>query len=210
MSEDLVGLIVNLSEEETIEMVQKKLKEEEDPLEILEQVQQAMYKVGELFENKEYFLPELIMSGEILRQITEILEPHLKVGIEVKKLAKIVLGTVFGDLHDIGKDIVKFMLDANGFEVFDLGVDVSKERFVEKIKEVNPEIVALSGFLTLAYDSMKDTIEEIQKEGLRDKAKIMIGGGQMDEKIRDYVGADAYGENAFVAVNIAKKWVREV
>ncbi|MFB0563528.1 MAG: B12-binding domain-containing protein, partial [Candidatus Lokiarchaeia archaeon] len=146
-------------------------------------------------------------SGEILRQIAEILEPKLKAGAEVKRLGKVVLGTVFGDIHDIGKDIVKFMLDANGFEVHDLGVDVSKEKFVEKIKEVNPEIVALSGFLTLAYDSMKETIEEIKKTGLRDKAKIMIGGGQMDETIREYVGADAYGKDAVEAVTLAKKWV---
>jgi len=99
------------------------------------------------------------------------------------------------------------MLDANGFEVIDLGVDVPKEKFVETIKEANPEIVALSGFLTLAYDSMKDTVEEIKKAGLRDKVKIMIGGGQIDETIREYVGADAYGKDAVEAVSIAKKWV---
>ena len=147
------------------------------------------------------------MSGEILRQITEILEPKLKAGPKAESLGKIVLGTVFGDIHDIGKDIVRFMLETNGFEVYDLGVDVPKGKFVEKIKEVNPEIIALSGFLTLAYDSMKETIEEIKKAGLREKAKIMIGGGQMDERIRKYVGADAYGEDAVEAVVLAKKWV---
>ena len=102
---------------------------------------------------------------------------------------------------------MKFIMDANGFDVYDLGVDVPKEKFVETIKKENPEIVALSGFLTLAYDSMKETIEEIEKAGLRDKVKIMIGGGQMDETIREYVGADAYGKDAVEAVAIAKKWV---
>ncbi|MFB0562450.1 MAG: B12-binding domain-containing protein [Candidatus Lokiarchaeia archaeon] len=209
MTKDLVDLIVSLNEKEAVELVQKKFDAGEDPLKILDEVRTAMAQVGDKFENKEFFLPDLIMSGEILRQISEILEPKLRAGAEVKRLGKVVLGTVFGDIHDIGKDIVKFMLDANGFEVYDLGVDVPKEKFVEKIKEVSSEIVALSGFLTLAYDSMKETIEEIKKAGLRDKAKIMIGGGQMDETIREYVKADAYGKDAVEAVEIAKKWVGE-
>ncbi|TKJ25077.1 MAG: hypothetical protein CEE42_08570 [Promethearchaeota archaeon Loki_b31] len=207
LPEDLINLIVDLYEKEAIELVQKKVEVGEDPLKILDQVRLAMAKVGEKFENKEFFLPDLIMSGEILRQITEILEPKLKAGLKAESLGKIVLGTVFGDIHDIGKDIVRFMLETNGFEVYDLGVDVPKGKFVEKIKEVNPEIIALSGFLTLAYNSMKETIEEIKKAGLREKAKIMIGGGQMDERIRKYVGADAYGEDAVEAVVLAKKWV---
>ncbi|MFX1452637.1 MAG: B12-binding domain-containing protein [Promethearchaeota archaeon] len=207
MSEDLIKLIVELEENETIELVRKRINEGEEPLKILNQVREAMAKVGELFEKKEYFLPDLIMAGEILRQITEILEPKLKTRAKVKTLGKIVLGTVLGDIHDIGKNIVGFMLETNGFEVYDLGIDVPKEKFVEKIKEVNAEIVALSGFLTLAYDSMKETIEEIKKEELRDKARIMIGGGQIDETIREYVGADAYGKDAVEAVALAKKWV---
>jgi methanogenic corrinoid protein MtbC1 len=207
LPEDLINLIVDLFEKEAIELVQKKVDAGEDPLKILDQVRVAMAKVGEKFENNEYFLPDLIMSGEILRQITEILEPMLKTSPKSESLGKVVLGTVFGDLHDIGKDIVKFMLETNGFEVYDLGVDVPKQKFVEKIKELNPKIVALSGFLTLAYDSMKDTIKEIENAGLREKVKIMIGGGQMDETIRMYVNADAYGKDAVEAVAIAKKWV---
>nr|MDO8080958.1 cobalamin-dependent protein [Candidatus Freyarchaeota archaeon] len=207
MAKDLVDLITDLNEKEAVELVQKKVKAGEDPLKILDQIRTAMAKVGKKFEDKEFFLPDLIMSGEILKQITEILAPKLKGGNKVKRLGKIVLGTVAGDIHDIGKDIVKFMLDANGFEVVDLGIDVPKEKFVEKIKETKTQIVALSGFLTLAYNSMKETINEIKKVGLRDKVKIMIGGGQMDETIRKYVDADAYGKDAAEAVAIAKKWV---
>ncbi len=207
MPKNLVDLIVSLDEKEAVELARKKVEEGEDPLKILDEVRTAMARVGDKFENKEFFLPDLIMSGEILRQITEILEPKLKAGGEVKRLGKVVLGTVFGDIHDIGKDVVKFIMDANGFDVVDLGVDVPKEKFLEAIKGENPEIVALSGFLTLAYDSMKETIEEINEAGLRDKIKIMIGGGQMDETIREYVGADAYGKDAVEAVAIAKKWV---
>ncbi|MFX1503269.1 MAG: B12-binding domain-containing protein, partial [Promethearchaeota archaeon] len=174
MSEDLIDLIIGLCEKEAIDLVQKKIDFGENPIKILEQIRSAMAKVGEKFESKEFFLPDLIMSGEILRQITEILEPKLKADIKVKSLGKIVLGTVFGDIHDIGKDIVKFMLESNGFEVYDLGVNVPKEKFVEKIKELDAKIVGLSGFLTLAYDAMKETIEEIKNAGLREKTKIMI------------------------------------
>jgi len=209
MSEDLIKLIVDLCEKEAIDLVQKKINAGEDPLKILEQIRIAMAKVGEKFENKEFFLPDLIMSGEILKKITEIIEPKLKAGVKVQSLGKVVLGTVFGDIHDIGKDIVKFMLESNGFEVYDLGVNVPKEKFVEKIKEVNAKIVGLSGFLTLAFDSMKETIEEIKKEGLREKAKIMIGGGQINEDVRKYVGADSYGKDAIEAVALAKEWIGE-
>jgi len=209
MSEDLIDLIVDLSEKEAIDLVQKKIDAGEDPLKILEQIRIAMAKVGEKFENKEFFLPDLIMSGEILRRITEVIEPKLTSGGKVQSIGKVVLGTVFGDIHDIGKDIVKFMLETNGFEVYDLGVSVPKEKFVKKIKEVNAKIVGLSGFLTLAYDSMKETIEEIKKAGLREKTKIMIGGGQMNEDVRKYVGADSYGKDAIEAVALAKEWMCE-
>ncbi len=148
------------------------------------------------------------MSGEILRQILEILEPKLKeVQASEKKKGKVLLGTVAGDIHDIGKDVVKFMLDANGFEVLDLGVDVPANEFVEKVKEVKPQILALSGFLTLSFDSMKETIEKLKDAGLRESLKIMIGGGTVDDRIVEYVGADAYGESAVDAVNLANKWV---
>lgn len=209
MSEDLIDLIVNLCEKEAIDLVQKKIDAGEDPLKILEQIRIAMAKVGEKFENDEFFLPDLIMSGEILRQITEVIEPKLKTGAKIRSLGKVVLGTVFGDIHDIGKDIVKFMLESNGFEVYDLGANVPKEKFVEKIKEVNAKIVGLSGFLTLAYESMKETIEEIKNAGLREKTKIMIGGGQINEDVRKYVGADSYGKDAIEAVVLAKEWMGE-
>lgn len=209
MSEDLIGLIVDLCEKEAKDLVQKKIDAGEDPLKILEQIRVAMAKVGEKFESKEFFLPDLIMSGEILRQVTEILEPKLKADIKAQSLGKIVLGTVFGDIHDIGKDIVKFMLESNGFEVHDLGVNVPKEKFVEKIKELDAKIVGLSGFLTLAYDAMKETIEEIKNAGLREKTKIMIGGGQINENVRKYVGADSFGKDAIEAVALAKEWISE-
>jgi 5-methyltetrahydrofolate--homocysteine methyltransferase len=142
-----------------------------------------------------------------LRSITEKIKPKLVTTKEIKKLGKVVIGSVAGDIHDIGKNIVVFMLEANGFEVYDLGVDIPPEKFVEKIKETGASIVGLSGFLTLAFESMKKTVEAIEKAGLRGKVKIMIGGGQITEEIRKYTGADAYGKDAIEAVALAKKWV---
>jgi len=205
---NFVNQIIELNEKEVIELLKEKLANKEDPLTILEEIKEAMKGIGKKFENKEYFLPDLIMSGEILSQIFEILSPKLKeTNVSEKKKGKVLLGTVAGDIHDIGKDVVKFMLDANGFDVLDLGVDVSADKFVERMKEYKPNVLALSGFLTLAFDAMKETIQKIKNEGLRDYVKIMIGGGTVDERIVEYVGADAYGESAVDAVNLAKKWI---
>ena len=205
---DFVNEIAELNEIKVIDILKSKLDNDEDPLVIMEEIKVAMKGIGERFENKEYFLPDLIMSGEILRQIFEILAPKLKESdVSEKKKGKVLLGTVAGDIHDIGKDVVKFMLDVNGFDVLDLGVDVPADKFVENMKEFKPEVLALSGFLTLAFDAMKETIQKIKDVGLRESVKIMIGGGTVDERIVEYVGADAYGESAVDAVNLAKSWI---
>ena len=179
-----------------------------DPLEAISKgFVVGVNKVGESFANGEAFLPELVMAGEMLRQISDIVKPLVKGGIETKRLGKVIIGTVEGDIHDIGKDIVVFMLDVNGFEVIDLGIDVPVNKFVDAIKESKAPVVGLSGFLTLAFDSMKTTVDAISKAGLRDKVKIMIGGGQIDDDVRKYTGADAYGLDAMEAVSLTKKWI---
>jgi len=174
-----------------------------------QQEYQYVEKVGKQFELGKYFLPELVMAGEMLKKISSMTEPFLKQDAEKKTacLAKVVLGSVKGDIHDIGKDMVKFLLDVNGFEVHDLGVDVSPERFVEAIKEVQPEVVGMSALLTTVFESIKNSVAAIKDAGLRDEVKIMIGGGTVSEEVRVYSGADAYGKDAVVAVNLAKKWV---
>lgn len=208
MSEEILAeALADLKEEEALNMVKEKLAAGEDPLKILETCRKGVEIVGKRFENKEYFLPDLIMASEILKEISEIIKPEIRKAGEVKRLGKIVIGTVQGDIHDIGKDVVTFMLDINGFDVYDIGEDVPPQKFVEKIKEVNPEIVGLSGLLTIAFDAMKKTIDAIETAGLRDKVKIMIGGSQVDERIKEYTGADAYGADALAAVSLAKKWV---
>ena len=206
MAKDLVKTLADLEEEEVIKIVEDRLKANEDPLKILEDARKGMEIVGQRFASSEYFIPDLVYSGEILKSVTELVKPKMTGAAESKKVGKIVFGTVAGDIHDIGKDIVVFMLDVNGFEVHDLGVDVSAQKFVDKIKETDASIVGLSGFLTLAFDSMKQTVEAIQAAGLRDKVKVMIGGGQITEEVSKYTGADAYGKDAMAGVALAKKW----
>jgi methanogenic corrinoid protein MtbC1 len=207
MSGDFVNLLADLKEGEVLEMVKQRLESDEDPMQVLNDSREAMGIVGNRFVDGEYFLPELVFSGELLKQVTEMVKPHLKQAVETKRLGTIVLGTVAGDIHDIGLNIVDFMLDVNGFEVHNLGVDVPAEKFVEKTKETKAPIVGLSGFLTPAFDAMKDTVEALEKAGLRKDIKIMIGGGQMDDEVRKYAKADAYGKDAMAAVALAKGWI---
>jgi len=207
MAEALVSTLADLKEKEALGIVRDRLSAGDDPLSILNDARRAMGIVGKRFADSEYFIPDLVYSGEILKEITDMVKPKLAKSAEAKRLGKVVLGTVAGDIHDIGKNIVVFMLDVNGFEVYDLGVDVPAQKFVEKIKESGAPIVGLSGFLTLAFDSMKQTVEAIKDAGLRDKVKVMIGGGQISEEIRKYAGADAYGKDAMAGVSLAKKWV---
>ncbi len=207
MAKDLVKTLADLKEEEALKIVQDRLGAGEDPLKILDDARRALEIVGKRFSDCQYFIPDLVYSGEILKQITDMVKPKITKGQEVKRLGKVVMGTVAGDIHDIGKDIVVFMLDVSGFEVFDLGIDVPAQKFVDKIKETNSKVVGMSGFLTLAFDSMKETVEAIKKAGLRDKVKIMIGGGQIDDQVKGFAGADAYGKDAMEAVKLAKGWI---
>jgi methanogenic corrinoid protein MtbC1 len=207
MTEDLTKAIADLEEGNALKMTQEKIDGGTDPTAILGEAKKGMEVVGERFAEGAYFLPELIYSGEIFRQVTEIVKPKLRAEAQGDRLGRCVIGTVAGDIHDIGKDIVVFMLDISGIEVYDLGVDVPPQKFVDKIKETNAPIVGLSGFLTLAFDSMKETVDAIKAAGLRDKVKIMIGGGQIDEDIRKFSGADAYGRDAMTGVSLAKEWL---
>ena len=206
MTEELVTAIADLHEEEALRLTKEKLGAGEDPYKLLEDSRKAMEIVGKRFESGEYFISDLMYSGEILREITEIVKPKLSGAFKTECLGKVIIGTIAGDIHDIGKNIVVFMLDISGFEVYDLGIDVPARKFVEEIEETGAEIVGLSGFLTLTFNSMKQTVDAIEAAGLRDKVKIMIGGGLIDDKVLKYTGADAYGRDAMAAVSLAKQW----
>ena len=209
MSGELVKLLSDLKEPEALEFVEKALGEGVDPINLMGEAKEGMNIVGQRFASEKYFIPDLVFSGEILKGIVKRIEPHLKnkEAEEDKRLGKVVIGTVAGDIHDIGKDLVVFMLDVSGFEVFDLGIDVPVQKFVDTIKETGSRVAGLSGFLTLAFDSMKETIDAIEAAGLRNDVKIMIGGGQIDEQVRSYTGADAYGKDAMEAVQLAQGWI---
>lgn len=207
MSAKLLDAISHMREQEALETVKELLTSGEDPLAILDTCTRAMEIVGQRFETGEYFLPELIMAGEILKQISAVVKPGLQGDAGTEKKGKVLIGTVKGDIHDIGKDIVTFLLDVNGFEVHDIGIDVPPARFVEEIEHFQPQVVGLSGLLTVAYDAMKETITAIDDAGQREQVKIMIGGGQMSDKVCEYVGADAYGEDAVAGVTLANKWL---
>jgi len=207
MEDKLIAAMADMREDEAHELAQAMLDAGEEPRSVLAAAQKAMGIVGQRYEEKEYFLPELIIAGDMLKHVGDLVKPLLQgEGTAADYQGKVVIGTVAGDIHDIGKDIVCFMLDVNNFEVHDIGVDVSAEAFVEAIKEHAPDIVGMSGFLTLGYDQMRVTVDTIKEAGLRDDIKIMIGGAIMDDGAAEYAGADAYGADASAAVKLAQSW----
>jgi len=208
MTQKLIDAITEMPEDDVLKLTNELLDGGTSPAEILGACKDAMEVIGKRFEQGECFIPELMLAGEMMTAISGVLKPRMAGEAASKKIGKIVLGTVQGDIHDIAKDIVGFMLDLNGFEVTDLGVDVPPAKFVDTVKETGAKIVGLSGFLTLAFDPMKDTVAALKSAGLND-VKVMIGGGQIDENIRQYTGADAYGKDAMAAVALAKDWVKE-
>jgi methanogenic corrinoid protein MtbC1 len=207
MKEQLVKAVSDMQEEEAVRLAKAMLDSGTDPQVILDASREAMTIVGSRYEHNEYFLPELIMAGDLMKKIAALVKPKLETQASGVPKGKVLIGTVAGDIHDIGKDVVCFMLDVNNFEVTDLGVDVPADVFVQKIKEIKPNVVGLSGFLTRAFDQMKLTVAAIQDAGLRGTVKIMIGGAIMDPSVAQYVGADAYGADAVAAVRLAKGWV---
>jgi 5-methyltetrahydrofolate--homocysteine methyltransferase len=209
MLRELIVAIVEMQENEAVALAERLLEDQVNPLEVLDACRGGMTIIGNRFEKGESFIPELIMGGEILAQISEVLKPYLSGEVERQKVGKVVIGTVQGDIHDIAKDIVVFMLDINGFEVYDLGVDVPPGVFVDKVIELNATVLGLSGFLTMAIEPMKETVSALSQAGVRDNVKVMIGGGPIDEHVEQYTGADAWGRDAMAAVKIARDWIGE-
>jgi methylmalonyl-CoA mutase cobalamin-binding domain/chain len=206
MTESLVQALVEMKEAEALQKARQFLDEGVAPLKILESCSRAMEIVGQRFEKGVYFLPHLMMAGEMLKQISGMIKPLIQEQKSDAKGGRVLIGTVDGDIHDIGKNIVVFLLEANGFEVRDIGINQKPAKFVEEIKEFQPKVVGMSGLLTLAFDSMKKTVQAIEEAGLRKKVRIMIGGGVVTEKIKDYSGADAFGPDAMAGVRLAKQW----
>jgi len=207
MTESLIYALVEMQEAEALQKAKQLLDEGTDPMNILEACSKAMKTVGKRFEQGEYFLPHLIMAGVMLKQISETIRPLIKEEKTEAGRGRVLMGTVSGDIHDIGKNMVIFLLEVNGFEVRDIGIDQPLENFLKAIREFQPQVVGMSGLLTLAFDSMKETVRAIEDAGLREKVRIMIGGAQVTEQVKDYTGADAYGPDALAGVRLVEQWI---
>ncbi len=190
-----------------VETVKKTVDQGHDPLDIVNALTEVLKEIGRKFENGEIFLVHLVSAGDAARRATvEVLEPLIKKSSEKREaLGKVVIGTVAGDIHDIGKNIVSMMLFTAGFEVHDVGKDIPAEEFVKKTQELNADIVALSALLTTTLPAQRDVIEALKKAGLRDKVKVLVGGAPATAKWAEEAGADGYGEDAIEAVKVAKK-----
>ena len=206
----LTEAIVEIQEDKALTLTRELLDGGTDPLAIFRAYQSALQEIGSRFEKEIYFIPELLMSGEMMKNAMEIIKPFLKEGEGEKsnKIGKILIATVSGDIHDIGKNIVTMIMDLNGFDVLDLGVDVSSDKIVEEAKAFDPDIIGLSGLLTLAFDPMKEVVKKLTEAGLRDRIRVIIGGAQMDDNICKFTGADAWVTDAVTGMNVCKEWVK--
>ncbi|HKL12586.1 MAG TPA: cobalamin-dependent protein [Halanaerobiales bacterium] len=207
MSTKLIESIVEMREDEALNMVNDLIEQGTPMIDIMQECKKAMEEVGNKFEEGEYFVPQLLMAAEIMNQITEMTKEECIDDTNEEDVGTVIMGTVEGDIHDIGKGIVNFNLDVNGFNVIDLGEDVSPKQYIDAINEYKPDIVGMSCLLTVAFDSMEKTIKEIKKAGLRDKVKIMIGGAPINEEVYEYTGADGWAKDAVKAVKLAKKFI---
>ncbi|MDT3700218.1 MAG: cobalamin-dependent protein [Thermincola sp.] len=208
MDDQLVQAVADLDEKKVLKLVKQCLKDGQKPKFLIEKIALGMDKVGELYEQGEYFIADLIMAGSIFKDILSI--SGMKFDSEEPfhtKSGKIVLGTVAGDLHDIGKDIFKRMAEVRGYEVHDLGVNVPVSVFVEQVMAVRPHIVAMSGVLTLALESMKETVEGLNQAGLREQVKVLIGGRPVTREASLWIGADNYTRNAVEGLEICERWL---
>ena len=209
MENKFIDAIVNLEEEISQSIAKEMLADGENPSDLLNLGIEAMGIIGNRFENGQYFLPELLIAGEIMEEINKLVLPLLKAGEGVTKGEQVVLGTVSGDVHDIGKNIVRFMLEANGYDVIDLGIDVPPQLFADKLLETGATYLGLSALLTVSYESMKETMAALQVANIRDKTKVMIGGAPVDDLVLEFTGADARGASAVTAVELVNNWIAE-
>jgi methanogenic corrinoid protein MtbC1 len=204
--ETLVKKLADLEEAEAIALAKSELEAGADPLKILDACRAGMVEVGERYESGDYFVSDLMMAAEIFKQVAAMVEPKLA-GAVAETKGTVVMGTVQGDVHDIGKDLTVGMLRASGYEVHDLGVDVAPDAFVAKVQETGAKVLGLSGLLTVAFDAMKETVAAVEGAGLRPGVKVMVGGGPVDETVCEYTGADGWGDSAQKAVSLAAEWM---
>ncbi|RDE12951.1 MAG: cobalamin-binding protein [Candidatus Thorarchaeota archaeon] len=206
---ELTQAMADLDDQKVMELVSRQLSAGTAPVQILDDLRRGMDIVGDKFSKNEYFLVELVMSADVFKKAMALLEPKLLSTQRATERGKVVIGTVKGDIHYIGKNLVVAFLKSNGFDVYDLGEDVAPEMFVSKLKETGAPVLALSGLITTTHDVMRTTIEALKTAGIRKKVKVMIGGGDINQETVKFTGADAFGRDALSAVQLASKFVAE-
>jgi len=207
---ELSDSVVDMDEEKAVVTAKKVIEQKVDAYEAIEKgLSNGMEKAGQLFEEEEYFIPELLLCSDAMYAGIDVLKPHIKAADEGSK-KKVVIGVVEGDTHDIGKNLVKIMLETSGFEVFDLGRDIPPKDFVEKAKAVGAQLIALSTLMTTTMEGMEKVIKILEDEKIRDKFKVLVGGGPISQGFADKIGADGYAANASEAAKLAKRLVEEV
>jgi methanogenic corrinoid protein MtbC1 len=207
----LIHYVMELDEDEALSLVQQRLREGDNPLAIVEDCHEGMRRVGERYEQGQYYLSGLIMAGEIFREVMELAQPVIEAQVSGNESGRILLGTVQGDIHDIGKNIQAMLLSCYGFTVLDLGVDVPPTEFLARSYQFKPDIIGLSGLLTSSYDSMRETINLLQQIPVTDRAglSIIIGGGTLNDQVRQYTGADYWIANSMEGVRLCQKLLAE-
>ena len=205
--EQLIDLLAELEEEAVLKLVQKRIAAGDDPLQIIEDCNEGMRQVGQRYERGEFFVSGLIMSGEIFREVVELVQPLLQQQSKGQSSGTVLVGTVSGDIHDIGKNITGMLLTCYGFTVIDLGVDVPPAVFASKAIEIKPDVVGLSGLITASFDAMKTTVAALRAEAQAQHCSfpIVIGGGMIDEQVCRYVGADYWVNNAMDGVRLCQR-----
>jgi methanogenic corrinoid protein MtbC1 len=203
--DDLAQSLRDLDEKKVYDLVEERIKKKVPAMEIVQSCNDGMVAIGELFSTGTYFISQLIFSAEIIKAVMKRLEPLLQGAKSGQSAGKVVIGTVKGDIHDIGKNIVITLLRGSSFEVTDLGVDVPAEKFIAALKETGARVLGMSALLNFTYPEMKHVVEEVAKAGLRGSVKIIIGGTPVNEQVRQFTGADYYAADAIVGVNICKR-----
>lgn len=207
--QELIDAMADMQEDQVTNLTKQYLEDGKDALDILKAYQEAMSIVGKRFEEQTYFIPELVLSGVMMKNGAELIKPYMKKDKSEEKKAKggkFLLATVEGDIHDIGKNMVAMLMELNGFEVHDMGVDVPGEKIIAQAQSFGPDIIGLSGLLTLAFDPMKQVVELLKEKDIRNDFKVIIGGAQLDQQVCDSVGADAFVTDVVTGINICKKW----
>lgn len=207
MEQSLTQAFVALDGSNTLKMVETRLEAGQNPLEVIEQCRLGITEVGERFARGEYYLSELIMAADIFQRCMALIEPRLEMDKAGPPPGTVVIGTVQGDIHNLGKNIVAVLLRCEGFEVVDLGVDVPSERFVEAISGTGAQIVGMSCLMTPAFKAMKATVQAIDQAGMRQEVYVMVGGGPVNERVRDYAGADFYARDAVEGIRACHRYI---